>query len=102
MQYIDLRKRFFSDTKTIKVLCQIVGYMHSDFNFEWVIDEIREVLKDELDFMKEGRNSEKCACDLKCFNYVYVPKVYWNLCSEVSRYFFSNFFHNILYNFFVI
>lgn len=57
--------------------------MHSDFNFEWVIDEVRETLKDELDFLKEGANAEKCANDLKRFNYVYVPKVHWDLSSEV-------------------
>lgn len=57
--------------------------MHSDFNFEWVIDEIRETLKDELDFLKEGKNGEQCAQDLQHLNYIYVPKIFWNLCSEV-------------------
>lgn len=84
IQYIDLRKRFFSDVKTIKFLLQIVGFMHSDFNFEWVIDELRDSLKDELDFIKEGKNAERCACDLKHLSYIYVPKIYWNYSSPVS------------------
>lgn len=58
--------------------------MHSDFNFEWVIDEIKETLQDELDFLKEGANSEKCAKDLCKFQYIYVPKIHWDLCTNVN------------------
>lgn len=41
----------------------------------------------ELDFQNEGRNGEKCAKDLKRFEYVYVPKVYWNLSSKVCNFY---------------
>ena len=57
--------------------------MHPDFNFGWVLEEIVDTLKQELDFVNEGRNAERCANDLKKFNYVYVPKIYWDYTSTV-------------------
>lgn len=40
-------------------------------------------LAKELDFENEGRNSERCASDLKHLAYVYVPEVKWNMTSKV-------------------
>lgn len=84
VQYIDLKYRFDSDVITIKALLKIIGLMHPDFNFAWIIDDLESTLRQELDFINEGRNSEKCARDLKHLNYIYIPKVYWEYTSSVS------------------
>ncbi|XP_075256472.1 putative aarF domain-containing protein kinase 5 isoform X2 [Convolutriloba macropyga] len=77
MQYIDLQDRFAGDIWTIKFLMDIAEYWFPGFNFKWAVIELCDTIKQELDFINEGRNAEKCAEDLKGFDYVHVPKVFW-------------------------
>nr|XP_053632143.1 uncharacterized aarF domain-containing protein kinase 5-like isoform X5 [Cherax quadricarinatus] len=44
--------------------------------------DLKGTLEQELDFINEGHNSERCAKDLAKFSYVHVPKVHWDLCSK--------------------
>ena len=46
---------------------------------------MKGTLGQELDFINEGSNSERCQEDLKHLGYVYVPKVDWDKTSTVSR-----------------
>lgn len=79
VQYIDLQKRFAGDLGTIIFLQDIIEIVHKNYNFGWIIRDIRKNLEKELDFVNEGKNSEKCAKDLAKFSYVYVPRVRWDL-----------------------
>uniref|UniRef100_A0A1B0CW01 ABC1 atypical kinase-like domain-containing protein n=1 Tax=Lutzomyia longipalpis TaxID=7200 RepID=A0A1B0CW01_LUTLO len=81
VQYIDLQKRFSGDLGTIIFLQDIIEIVHKNYNFGWIIKDIRKNLERELDFENEARNSERCAKDLKKFSYVYIPKVRWDLTS---------------------
>ena len=65
------------DIWTIKFLMDIAEYWFPGFNFKWAVIELCDTIKQELDFINEGRNAEKCAEDLKGFDYVHVPKVFW-------------------------
>ena len=47
--------------------------------------DMRETLKQELDFVNEGHNGERCAEELKHLSYVYVPKIHWDLTTKVSH-----------------
>ncbi|GAB0090422.1 uncharacterized aarF domain-containing protein kinase 5 [Sergentomyia squamirostris] len=79
VQYIDLQKRFAGDLGTIIFLQDIIELIHKNYNFGWVIRDLRRNLEKELDFVNEGKNAERCAADLAKFSYVYVPKVRWDL-----------------------
>ena len=54
------------------------------------LQDLRGTLEQELDFINEGRNSERCAKDLSKFSYIYVPKVLWDLSTKVL--------HNLVYS----
>lgn len=79
-----MQSRFTSDVATIDFLLKIVGFIHPSFNFGWVLTDLSSSLKEELDFLKEAENSERCAYDLKDYKYLHIPKVYWEFCSSVS------------------
>lgn len=82
VQYIDLQKRFHGDFGTIIFLQDLIEIVHRNYNFGWIIRSVRKNLEQELDFINEGKNAERCAEDLKQLPYVYVPKVNWKLTTK--------------------
>lgn len=87
VQYIDLAKRFSGDFATILFLQDIIKLIHANFNFGWILRDLRSNLEQELDFIHEGHNAERCAKELKKFNFIRVPKVDWDLTTKVCSYF---------------
>ncbi|XP_058463806.1 uncharacterized aarF domain-containing protein kinase 5 [Malaya genurostris] len=77
VQYADLRKRFDGDLRTILFLQDLMALIHKNYNFGWIIRDLQKTLREELDFIHEAKNSERCAEDLKQHTNVYVPKVLW-------------------------
>ncbi|KAL1501705.1 hypothetical protein ABEB36_006986 [Hypothenemus hampei] len=77
VQYNDLRKRLGSDVMTINILLTISTWLHPKVDFTWVLNDFEEALKQELDFVNEGLNGERCAKDLRHLKYVHVPNVLW-------------------------
>lgn len=81
-----MQKRFHSDIGTIEFLLKIICFMHPKFNFTWVLEDLKDTLKQELDFIHEGQNAERCAKDLAHLKFVHVPEVIWKHSSSVNGY----------------
>ncbi|XP_074005256.1 aarF domain-containing protein kinase 1 isoform X4 [Numenius arquata] len=62
-----------------EVLLLVVKQIFPDFEFMWLVEEAKKNLPLELDFLNEGRNAEKVAHMLKNFDFLKVPRIYWEL-----------------------
>lgn len=54
--------------------------------FRWSAEYTEEHLRQEVDFVLEGRNAERCAIDIEkepnLSRYLYVPKIFWDYSSS--------------------
>lgn len=79
VQYIDLQKRFHGDIGTILFLQNVIAFIHKNYNFGWIIRDLRRSLEMELDFVHEADNADRCTADLKHFAFIHIPKVHREL-----------------------
>lgn len=78
VQYQDLERRFPSDLGAMIFIQNIVEFFFKDYNFGWILRGLKYNLIQEMDFVNEGKNSEKCADSLKKLKYIKVPDVFWD------------------------
>ncbi|GAM20230.1 hypothetical protein SAMD00019534_034050 [Acytostelium subglobosum LB1] len=76
IQYPDLQANFESDVFTHKILLKMINYAFPDFEFNWIADEMRNVLVKEMDFVQEADNADRTARDLRDNPDVHIPKIF--------------------------
>ncbi|XP_057788888.1 putative ABC1 protein At2g40090 [Salvia miltiorrhiza] len=84
VQHIHMTDTAQADYATVELLVNVLHRVFPSFDYRWLVDEMRESLPKELDFLIEAKNSIKCMDNFRRFSphiaeYVYAPKVYWNL-----------------------
>lgn len=47
-----------------------------------IIDEFSKSLKNELDYMNEGRNAERIAKQFETVDHIYIPEIYWEYTTD--------------------
>lgn len=63
------------DMKTMEVLVKIMSYVFPEFKFQWLVDETKKNIPQELNFEQEGHNAEKIAKLFENVKWLRVPKV---------------------------
>ncbi|XP_028803763.1 putative ABC1 protein At2g40090 isoform X2 [Neltuma alba] len=84
VQHTHMTDTAAADRATVEFVVNTLHRVFPSFDYRWLVDEIQESLPKELDFLIEAKNSEKCLENFRKFsphiaNYIYAPKVYWNL-----------------------
>jgi len=77
IQYPGLIEKFSGDVKTFQLIAKCVSWAFPDFQFGWLVDEFRQSVAMELDFMNEARNAEQIGRNFSWHKQFAVPKIYW-------------------------
>ncbi|CAI0415831.1 unnamed protein product [Linum tenue] len=101
VQHTHMTDTAAADHATVDMIVNALHYVFPSFDYRWLIDEMSESLpkastlvsfpfhgfesaKQELDFLVEAKNSERCIENFWKLSphiaaYVYAPRVHWNL-----------------------
>ncbi|XP_022891582.1 putative ABC1 protein At2g40090 isoform X1 [Olea europaea var. sylvestris] len=84
VQHTHMTDTAAADYATVELIVNTLHRLFPSFDYRWLIDEIRESIPKELNFLFEAKNSIKCMDNFRRFSphiaeYVYAPKVHWNL-----------------------
>lgn len=85
IQHPNIKSDAEVDLKAFRLALKIVKFLFPTFNLDWIVEEVRECLDAELNFVLEAENSKKAqaafAKDPKFSDLVLIPKVYDELTS---------------------
>nr|CAG4636080.1 EOG090X047B [Eubosmina coregoni] len=70
------------DIKCMELLANVAAWCFPDFKLQWLVDETKRNLPCELNFIMEGKNSEKTASLMNHLPWLHVPKVYWDYSTQ--------------------
>ncbi|GAB2299544.1 hypothetical protein Dimus_033610 [Dionaea muscipula] len=84
VQHTHLTDTAAADHATVEFIVNTLHRLFPNFDYRWLVDEIRESLPKELDFLLEAKNGEKCMKNFQKLSphiaqSVYAPVVYWSL-----------------------
>ncbi|KAM5177962.1 aarF domain-containing protein kinase 1 isoform 1-T2 [Callospermophilus lateralis] len=82
VQHPKVQAQSSKDILLMEVLALAVKQLFPEFEFMWLVDEAKKNLPLELDFLNEGRNAEKVAQMLKHFDFLKVPRIFWELSTK--------------------
>lgn len=66
------------DMKGMELLVAVVSHVFPDFNFKWLVEEMKRNLPKELDFTHEAHNAERVAAQFSHFPWLKIPAVDWS------------------------
>ncbi|KAH9613691.1 hypothetical protein KSS87_015957 [Heliosperma pusillum] len=84
VQHTHMTDTAATDYATVEFLVNTLHRVFPNFDYRWLVVEMRDSLPKELDFLVEAKNSERCFDNFRKLSphiadSVYVPLVFWNL-----------------------
>lgn len=81
VQHRAVKSNSYVDIKTMAALVRITSLIFPDFKFDWLVDETKKNIPQELNFVLEGKNAEKVQKLFSNYCWLKVPKIYWDASS---------------------
>lgn len=63
------------DMTTMEYLVKLMSWIFPEFKFQWLVDESKKNIPQELNFAQEGHNAEKIAQMFEDIEWLKVPRV---------------------------
>lgn len=63
------------DMKTMEYLVKLMSLVFPEFKFQWLVDESKKNIPQELNFAQEGHNAEKAARMFADVEWLKIPRV---------------------------
>ena len=82
LQYPEIRDRFVIDMFSHAMTLKALAFFFPKLDMTWAGPELEQVLKQELDFVNEAKNSERAYRELCSNPDYYIPKVDWRYSTE--------------------
>ncbi|CAB3226922.1 unnamed protein product [Arctia plantaginis] len=82
VQHDFVRKSINIDLKWMELIILTMSKIFPEFQMQWLVDETKKNITQELNFINEGKNAEKMALLFKDYKWLKVPKIYWDFSSE--------------------
>lgn len=77
VQYPGIDRVLETDLRNISILVRILARIEPNFDFRVIMNELNRQIPLELDFILEGKSSERVARDLAHRKDIRIPRVYW-------------------------
>lgn len=81
VQHRAVKSNSYIDIKTMSALVMVTSFVFPDFKFDWLVNESKRNIPQELDFIREGKNAEKVKSLFSNYQWLKVPKIYWDISS---------------------
>ena len=77
VQYPGIERVIAADMRTVKVIMRILRHLYSQVNLDVIYAEFSRIVLEELDYLKEGKNSETFSRNFLKEQRIKIPIVYW-------------------------
>ena len=82
VQYPGIEKIVEIDLKVLKIILRFFGVFRKNLQWKVLLDEFKEFVFLELDYINEGRNAERIKDDFRDTEWVVVPSVIWEFTTK--------------------
>ena len=82
VQHLGLEEMIDNDLWAMGTIASLVPYFFDGLDLAWIVNEVRENIAMELDFVREGESAERVAKSLAHIPNVAVPAIHWETSSS--------------------
>ncbi|XP_049872232.1 aarF domain-containing kinase 1 [Pectinophora gossypiella] len=82
VQHYFVRENIAMDLRWMEFIITTMSKIFPEFQMQWLVDETKKNITNELNFLQEGHNAEKVSELFSQYEWLKVPKIYWKYSTE--------------------